>query len=89
VRRRAGAAFGSVSTWQAFDALIAEKCGHHGTLLLGIDKDTQSTDVYAVGHANGAATVIKGLGNVPATFADLVYFPHAAEPGTAPVLFGE
>ena len=28
------------STWQALDALIAEKCGQYGTLLLGIDKDT-------------------------------------------------
>ena len=77
------------STWQAFEALIAEKCGQYGTLLLGIDKDTQSGYLYAVGHANGAATVIKGLGKVPATFTDPVYFRHAAEPGTAPLLFGE
>ncbi|NIK59842.1 hypothetical protein [Kribbella shirazensis] len=77
------------STWQAFDALIAEKCGQYGTLLLGIDKDTQSGYLYAVGHANGAATVIKGLGKVPATFTDPLYFRHAAEPGTAPLLFGE
>jgi hypothetical protein len=77
------------STWQAFDALIAEKCGQYGTLLLGIDKDTQSGYLYAVGHANGPATVIKGLGKVPATFADPVYFRYAGEPGTAPLLFGE
>ncbi|TKK80511.1 hypothetical protein FDA38_10965 [Kribbella jiaozuonensis] len=77
------------STWQAFDALIAEKCGQYGTLLLGIDKDTQSGYLYAVGHANGTATVIKGLGKVPATFADPLYFRYAGEPGTAPLLFGE
>ncbi|MFD3406330.1 hypothetical protein ACFWUU_36935 [Kribbella sp. NPDC058693] len=56
------------STWQSFETLIAEKCGNYGTLLLGIDKDTGSGYLYAVGHANGAATVIKGLGNVPTTF---------------------
>ncbi|WP_238174228.1 hypothetical protein [Kribbella kalugense] len=77
------------STWQAFDTLIAEKCGQYGTLLLGIDKDTQSAYLYAVGHANGTATVIQGLGKVPATFADPVYFRHVTEPRSAPQLFGE
>ncbi|WP_427890438.1 hypothetical protein ACQHIV_00235 [Kribbella sp. GL6] len=56
------------STWQGFETLIAEKCGNYGTLLLGIDKDTGAGYLYAVGHANGAATVIKGLGKVPTTF---------------------
>ncbi|WP_432879360.1 hypothetical protein ACQPYH_32860 [Kribbella sp. CA-245084] len=56
------------STWQSFETLIAEKCGNSGTLLLGIDKDTGAGYLYAVGHANGAATVIKGLGKVPTTF---------------------
>ncbi|MFD7160869.1 hypothetical protein ACFV9C_40225 [Kribbella sp. NPDC059898] len=56
------------STWQGFETLIAEKCGNYGTLLLGIDKDTGTGYLYAVGHADGAATVIKGLGKVPATF---------------------
>ncbi|MFF0342480.1 hypothetical protein [Kribbella sp. NPDC004875] len=56
------------STWQSFDTLIAEKCGNYGTLLLGIDKGTGTGYLYAVGHANGAATVIKGLGKVPTTF---------------------
>ncbi|MFI5698273.1 hypothetical protein ACIA58_40830 [Kribbella sp. NPDC051586] len=55
------------STWQGFETLIAEKCGNYGTLLLGIDKDTGAGYLYAVGHANGAATVIKGLGKVPTT----------------------
>ncbi|MFF0270984.1 hypothetical protein [Kribbella sp. NPDC004536] len=56
------------STWQGFETLIAEKCGSYGTLLLGIDKDTGTGYLYAVGHANGTATVIKGLGKVPTTF---------------------
>jgi hypothetical protein len=77
------------STWQGFEALIATKCGQYGTLLLGIDKDTRSGYLYAVGHANGTATVIKGLGKVPATFADPVYFRHVLQQGDEPLLFGE
>jgi hypothetical protein len=77
------------STWQGFDTLIAEKCGQYGTLLLGIDKDTQSAYLYAVGHANGTATVIQGLGKVPATFADPLYFRHVTNPRSGPLLFGE
>ncbi len=77
------------STWQAFDALVAEKCGRYGTMLVGIDKDSQSAYAYAVGHANGTATVIQGLGKVPATFADPVYFRGQARQGDAQMLFGE
>ncbi|MEV8372704.1 hypothetical protein AB0P21_08195 [Kribbella sp. NPDC056861] len=62
------------STWQGFETLIAERCGQHGTLLLGIDKETKTGFLYAVGRASGTATVINGLGKVPATFADPVYF---------------
>jgi hypothetical protein len=77
------------STWQRFEALVIEKCGQYGTLLLGIDKDSRSGYLYAVGHANGTATVIRGLGKVPSTFADPVYFRHVLRPGDAPMLFGE
>ncbi|WP_371402776.1 hypothetical protein OHA10_33410 [Kribbella sp. NBC_00662] len=77
------------STWQGFEALVIEKCGVYGTLLLGIDKDTHSGYLYAVGHANGTATVIKGLGRVPSTFADPVHFRHVLRPGDAQMLFGE
>ena len=73
-------------TWQGFEYLLAQKCGNHGTLLLGIDKDTQSAYLYAVGHANGTATVIQNIGKVPGTFTDPVYFrfaplndPHVGE----------
>jgi hypothetical protein len=76
-------------TWQGFDALVAEKCGQYGTLLLGIDKDTQSGYLYAVGHANVPATVIQGLGKVPTTFADPIYFRRTLERPNAALLFGE
>jgi hypothetical protein len=75
------------STWQSFEHLVAEKCGSQGTLLAGIDKDTGSAYLYAVGHANGPSTLIKGLGKVPGSFADPVYYLHTAE-GSAP-LYGE
>ncbi len=66
-------------TWQGFEKLIAGKCGNYGTLLIGIDKDTQTAYRYAVGHANGTSTVILSLGKIDKTFPDLVYF-RLAEP---------
>ncbi len=64
------------STWQGFESLVAAPCGT-GTLLLGIDKDTGSAYLYSVGRANGTATAIKGLGKVPGSFTDPVYFRWA------------
>jgi hypothetical protein len=62
------------ATWQGFETMIAQECGQYGTVLLGIDKDTDSGYLYAVGHATGATTVIQGLGKVPATLKENVYF---------------
>jgi hypothetical protein len=67
------------STWQGFEALVAEKCGNQSTLLTAIDKDTGSAYLYAVGHTNGTATVIKGLGKLPGTYKDPVYSLDTAE----------
>jgi hypothetical protein len=61
------------STWQGFESIVAAPCGN-GTLLLGIDKDTGAGYLYRVGHANGAATSIQGLGKVSGSFTDPVYF---------------
>ena len=74
------------STWQGFESLTAQKCGQYGVLLLGIDKDTGSGYMYAVGHANGTATVIKSIGKVPGTFADPVYFRWGVTPVLDPIL---
>jgi hypothetical protein len=60
-------------TWQGFETLLTQKCGVYGTILLGIDKDTDSAYLYAVGRFTGTSTVIQSLGKVPATFADNVY----------------
>ncbi|MFG1819181.1 hypothetical protein ACGFIF_35840 [Kribbella sp. NPDC049174] len=72
-------------TWQGFEKLVATKCGQYGTLLLGIDKDTQAGYLYAVGHANGTATVIQGLGKVEGTFDDPVYHRWGAVPALDPL----
>jgi hypothetical protein len=77
------------STWQSFDSLVARRCGQYGVVLLGIDKDTDQGYLYAVGHANGTSTVIKGLGKVQYTFTDPVYFKASAIPGSEPQPFGE
>jgi len=77
------------STWQGFEAMVISKCGQYGTMLVAIDKDTQSAHAYAIGHANGTATVIQGLGKVPATFADPVYFHRQIRAADAHMLFGE
>ncbi len=76
------------STWQGFESFTAQKCGQYGVLLLGIDKDTGAGYLYAMGHANGTSTVIKGLGRVPGTFNDPVYFRWGVIPVLDPI-FGE
>ncbi|MEU4604698.1 hypothetical protein AB0F43_17080 [Kribbella sp. NPDC023972] len=65
------------SSWQGFEQLIAAPCGKTGSIVLGIDKDTDTGYLYAVGHANGTQTVIKNLGKVPGTFTDWDYFRFA------------
>ncbi|GAA3105119.1 hypothetical protein JOF29_005408 [Kribbella aluminosa] len=62
------------SSWQTFEQLVSAPCGRDGTLLLGIDKDTNTGHLYTVGHAAGTKTVIKSLGKVPTTFPDWNYF---------------
>ncbi|MGW5191579.1 hypothetical protein ACWEOO_20185 [Kribbella sp. NPDC004138] len=73
------------STWQGFEALVADKCGNYGTLLLGIDKDTKSGYLYAVGHANGTATVINALGKVDGTFPNAPYYRWGVVPYLDPL----
>ncbi|TCC41025.1 hypothetical protein E0H92_04960 [Kribbella speibonae] len=61
-------------TWQAFDYLIAQRCGQVSTLLTAIDRDTGAAYLYAMSHANGPSTVIKLLGKLPGTYSDPIYF---------------
>ena len=77
------------STWQGFETLVASKCGTQGTLLLGVDKDTGAPYLYALGHANGAATAITSLGKVNRTFSEPAYFRYYDDTATYNQLFGE
>jgi hypothetical protein len=54
------------TTWQKFESLVADTCGRNGILLTAVDHDTDTAYLYAVGHANGTATVIRNLGKIPA-----------------------
>lgn len=62
------------TTWQGFEFLVAERCGSQSILLTGIDKDTGSAYLYAVGHATGTTTAIQFRGKIPGTFSDPVYY---------------
>lgn len=72
------------STWQTFEHLVAERCGTQSTLLTAIDKETGNAYLYAVGHD---ATVIKGLGKIPGTYTDPIYYLRTTS--TVPPLYGE
>jgi hypothetical protein len=61
------------ATWQVFESLTAQACSK-GVLLVAIDKDTKAAYLYAVGHANGAATPIQNRGKLAGTFDQPTYF---------------
>ncbi|MET9312025.1 hypothetical protein ABZX12_09385 [Kribbella sp. NPDC003505] len=75
------------SGWQGFEAMLAQKCGIYGTLVIGIDTDTHAGYLYAVGHAGGTSTVIEPRGKVPGSFGSGVYFRWISQPEPPP--FGE
>ncbi|TCC27512.1 hypothetical protein [Kribbella speibonae] len=76
-------------TWQGFETLIAQQCGQYGSVVLGIDRDTHTGYMYAMGHATGATTVIQSFGKVPSTFTDPVYFHLTDGNATWKPPFGE
>jgi hypothetical protein len=78
-------------TWQGFETLVADACGGNGTVLVGIDRDTGDAYLYAVGHAIGTSTVIRGLGKVPGRFTERAVFPWVPSPSfdVEPPPYGE
>lgn len=53
--------------WQDFESLVVENCGTRGgTLIVGVDNNTQTGTLYAMSKANGAATALTGYGKIPA-----------------------
>jgi hypothetical protein len=77
------------STWQGFETLLAQQCGQYGSVVLGIDRETHTAYMYAMGHATGATTVIQSFGKVPGTFTDPVYFHWTDGNATWKPPFGE
>ncbi|MFI6675945.1 hypothetical protein [Kribbella sp. NPDC050470] len=77
------------SWWEPYQNLIAEKCGQYGTLLLAIDRNGQHAQMFAIGHANGTATVIQEFHWVQAEFPDPVYFRWTVPPAPGSNLNGE
>jgi hypothetical protein len=75
------------STWQGFEHLVAERCGAQSTLLAAVDKDSGKAYLYAVSHAKGTATVIKGLGEIAGSFTDPAYYLRTT--ADVPPLYGE
>jgi hypothetical protein len=77
------------STWQGFETLQARRCGQYGVLLFAVDKDSGAGYLYAVGHANGASTVIQSRGKVPGTINEPILFGWVAPPGYDIPPYGE
>jgi hypothetical protein len=56
----------------AYEALTAHNCGvRGGTLIVGIDHDTDSAYQYAFSKFKGAATATTAYGKIPAVFNGL------------------
>ena len=55
--------------WAAYESLVVEGCGTRGgSLVTGVDHNTQTADLYAMSKANGAATAITAYGKIPGVF---------------------
>lgn len=57
------------SGWSSFESLLIEHCGNNnGTVVVGIDHNTDSGYQYVFSRANGTATTITSYGKVPVPF---------------------
>jgi hypothetical protein len=57
------------SGWSAFESLVVQGCGTRGgSLIVGVDHETDSGYQYAMSKANGTTTAITSYGKVPAVF---------------------
>ncbi|GAA3553669.1 hypothetical protein [Kribbella ginsengisoli] len=72
--------------WAAYESLVVEGCNFGGSLVVGIDHDTDSGYQYAFGHAKGTATAITAYGKIPVVFNGI---SHAAQTSHYVPLEGE
>ncbi|GAA1580158.1 hypothetical protein GCM10009789_37430 [Kribbella sancticallisti] len=57
------------SGWSAYESLVVQGCGSRGgSLVVGVDHNTQAGYLYAMSKANGTATAIVSYGKIPAVF---------------------
>lgn len=55
--------------FSAYESLVVQSCGTRGgSLVVGVDHDTDSGYQYAFSHAKGTATAITNYGKIPAVF---------------------
>ena len=68
------------SGFAAYESLVVEGCGDRGgSLVTGVDHNTQSAYLYAMSKANGAATAITSYGKIPGVFngvSHVLLTPH-------------
>jgi hypothetical protein len=58
--------------WAAYESLVVQGCGTSGgSLVVGVDHDTDSGYQYAFGKAKGTATAVTSYGKIPAVFNGL------------------
>jgi hypothetical protein len=73
------------SGWSSFESLLVEHCGNYdGSVVVGIDHNTDSGYQYVFSKANGTATAITSYGKIPIVFNGTV---HASR--TSAWLYGE
>jgi hypothetical protein len=73
--------------WAAYESLILQSCGvHFGSLVVGVDHDTDSGFQYAFSKLNGAATAITSYGKAPVKFTGTT---HVAFRGNWGQLYAE
>ncbi|MEI8413079.1 MULTISPECIES: hypothetical protein [unclassified Kribbella] len=62
------------SGWSSFESLLIEHCGNnYGSVVVGIDHNTDSGYQYAFSRANGTATAITSYGRIPVAFTSAVH----------------
>jgi hypothetical protein len=75
------------SGWSAFESLVAHSCGDRGgSLIVGVDHNTDSGYQYAFSHAIGSKTAITSYGKIPAVFNGINHVPFTTHYDQ---LFGE
>ena len=67
------------SGWSSFESLLIEHCGNNdGSVVVGVDHNTDSAYQYIFGKANGTATTITSYGKIAIAFTGAVHASRTA-----------